>query len=603
MGILIRIERENAMIRRRVKLSTLGPLLNGGVLALAVAILTLVGSRTGIEQGDKIMLYDARTTLTIAARMLSNPLYALDVRTLHSTLNNFLGDTNIVHVAVRDASGQIVAEATDGWAPQESFSRELVDQAFAQRDVVHREQEGYIVLAGPVAVGAEQIGTLTTVVDPSRGISNINAYMRVALTSGAIVVVVVILITVFAQRLTAPLKTLATAADGIGSGNLDITVPIRGTEETATLGIAMERMRADLQALYSEMTQQTVAQERRANQLQVATEVAQAATAELDLSALLQRVVTLISERFDFYHTGLFLLDEAGEWAVLQATAGKDDQPTAKRGHRVRVGQNNVIGSVTRQGRPQRASDLEQGATYFDHPDLPTMPSQLALPLQARGEIIGALDVYSAQPGAFSDEDVNVLQVVANQIALAINNAKLFQQAQQSLAAVQRAYGELSQKAWAGMLQVRPQLGYYCDASGVTPLAERPDARQDGDLPEVSIPVMVRGQVIGSISAHKPGEAGGWTAEEFTLMQAMTEQLSVALENARLHQETQHRATRDRLIGQVTSQVRQSLDLETVLRTAVDQIQQALRLEKVAIRLATENQDVPRTTAQEQENR
>jgi GAF domain-containing protein/HAMP domain-containing protein len=589
------------MTRRRVKLSTLGPLLNGGMLTLAVAILTLVGSQTGINQGEKIVLYNARITLTTAARLLFNPLYALDVRTLDSTLNKFLGDTNIVHVTVRDASGQIVSEATDDWAPQESFSRELAAQAFAQRDIVHRELEGHIVLAGPIAVGSEQIGTLTTVIDPSRGISNTGAYMSVALTSLAILVVVVVLITVLSRRITAPLRALATAADGIGRGNLDIAVPIRGTEETATLGIAMERMRADLQALYSGMAQQAATQERRANQLRVATEIAQVATAELDLSALLQRVVMLIGKQFDFYHTGLFLLDEAGEWAVLQAAAGKDGQPIAQRGHRVRVGQNNVVGHVTRQGQPRRVSNLEQDASYFDHLDLPTVPSQLVLPLQARGETLGALDVYSAQPDAFSDEDVNVLQIVANQIALAINNARLFQQAQQNLAAVQRAYGELSQKAWAGMLQVRPQLGYYCDASGVTSVTERPDTHRHGDLPEVSIPVTVRGQVIGSISAHKPGDAGGWTAEEFSLMQAMTEQLSVALENARLHQETQHRATRDRLIGQVTSQVRQSLDLETVLRTAVDQIQQALRLEKITIRLATENQDVPPMTVQQQD--
>jgi GAF domain-containing protein len=237
-------------------------------------------------------------------------------------------------------------------------------------------------------------------------------------------------------------------------------------------------------------------------------------------------------------------------------------------------------------------------AVFFDNPDLPDTRSEMALPLRARGEIIGALDVQSQEPEAFSEEDVAVLQTLADQVAMAISNARLFQQAQESLEAERRAYGELSREAWGEMVRTRPGLGYRYEEGGVAPLAGHPTSQgergRDGgeqrsepveELPELALPVRVRGQVIGTINAHKPGDTGEWTAEEAALMETLTEQLSVALESARLYQDTQRRAAREQLSGEVTARMRETLDMDTVLQTAAREMREALNLAEAEVRM------------------
>ena len=194
---------------------------------------------------------------------------------------------------------------------------------------------------------------------------------------------------------------------------------------------------------------------------------------------------------------------------------------------------------------------------------------------------------------------------MADQVALAIGNARLFQQAQESLEAERRAYGELSRQAWQTLLQARSDLRYVCDERGLMPATDAVEphmhvAAQTGeavvateDERAVALPIKVRDQVIGVINVHKP-EQGAWTDEQVALVETLTEQLGVALESARLYQDSQRRAAREQLVGQVTARMRESLDMETVLRTAVNEMRQALGLEGVIVQLA--RPELPRAT-------
>jgi GAF domain-containing protein len=109
----------------------------------------------------------------------------------------------------------------------------------------------------------------------------------------------------------------------------------------------------------------------------------------------------------------------------------------------------------------------------------------------------------------------------------------------------------------------------------------------------LAIPIQVREQVIGVLDAHKPKEAGGWTDEEIALIQTLVDQLSVALDSARLYQDAQRRAVRERLIGDTTARMRESLELETLLKTAATEMRRALDLKDLVIRLATPEEDEP----------
>jgi GAF domain-containing protein len=340
-------------------------------------------------------------------------------------------------------------------------------------------------------------------------------------------------------------------------------------------------------ALEERMVERTHELSRRMSYLEATAEVAREAASVLDVSDLLSQVVTSVSERFGFYHTGLFLLDSSGKWAVLQAASSPGGQQMLARGHRMPVG-TGIVGQAVSQGEPRIALDVGKDAVVFDDPDLPDAHSEVALPLRARGEVIGALDVQSLEPEAFTDEDVIALLALADQVAVAIHNARLFEGVQQSLEAERRAHAEFGRGGWADMVRSRPESGYRYYQQEVTPIrgdGERSESPPE-DLPTLTLPVKFGDQVVGTIQARKPVDGGEWTPEEVSLMGTLAEQLSVALDSARLHEEAQRRASREELLGSVGTRIRETLDVESVLKTTAQEVRRALGLPEVVIRLA-----------------
>ncbi|MBN1977123.1 MAG: GAF domain-containing protein [Anaerolineae bacterium] len=356
----------------------------------------------------------------------------------------------------------------------------------------------------------------------------------------------------------------------------------------------LEMERGGLEEAVQERTRDLA---RRTQYLEAAAMIARDAASELDMQGLLSRVVALISERFGFYHTSVFLLDPAGERAELRAASSEGGRRMLARGHRLQVGAEGIVGYVARQGAHRVALDVGKDAVHFDNPDLPDTRSEIALPLRARGEIIGVLDVQSTEPEAFSGEDVTALQALADQVAVAISNARLFQQVEESVVAERRAYGELSQRAWRALLHEETGLGFYSSEHGITPagdmwLPEMDSVLRTGEMARgddgdrLAIPIKIRDQVIGVIDGRKPDGAGTWTQEEIELLQVLTERLGLALEGARLYRDSQRREARERTVGRITARVRETLDMDTVLKVAVQELRRSLGLPEVVIRLA-----------------
>lgn len=361
----------------------------------------------------------------------------------------------------------------------------------------------------------------------------------------------------------------------------------------------LEAQRAGLEVTVQERTLDLT---RRAHYLEVTAAIAREATSELELGALMTRVVTSISEQFDFYHAGLFLLDSVGEWAELKAASSAGGQKMLARSHRLRVGQEGMVGYVSQRGEPRIALDTGKDAVFFNNPDLPETRSAVTLPLLSRGRVIGVLDVQSTAPDAFAQEDIAVLQILADQIATAINNARLFQQVEESIQTERRAYGELSGQAWANLLGAQRGLGFMSDRQTVTPVGDTWTPHMQtalttgqtavaADSAALAIPIKVRDRVIGVIDGRKRDGSGQWTEDEIALLQTLAEQSALALESARLYQDTQFRAARERMIGEVTGRIRETLDVEAVLKTAAGEIRQALQLERLVVRLGAPGED------------
>ena len=245
------------------------------------------------------------------------------------------------------------------------------------------------------------------------------------------------------------------------------------------------------------------------------------------------------------------------------------------------------------------ASQAEADTVRLVTSELPDTRSEAALPLRSRGQVVGALTVQSDQPGAFDEDALAALQAMADQVAVALDNARLFAESEAALDAERRAYGELTQQAWLDLLHRQPGRGYRYEAQSVRPATgdwapEMIQAVHEGALVErrgagdvtVALPLRVRGQVIGVLHVSTGEADAEWTDEQTTLLQTVAEQLGLALEGARLYEGTQRSAARERTVADVGTRVRASLDLETMLRTAASEMRQALNLGDLVIRLA-----------------
>jgi signal transduction histidine kinase/CheY-like chemotaxis protein/HAMP domain-containing protein len=256
---------------------------------------------------------------------------------------------------------------------------------------------------------------------------------------------IVSLFVIFASsQFSKPIIDMTRAAEKIADGDLSVQAEVRSTDEIGTLGAAFNSMTTQLRDLVEtleirvrERTQQLAVQNEslqlRSRQLQTVAEVARSIVSTREVDTLLNQVTRLVSDRFGFYHAGIFLLDENNEYAVLRAANSEGGRRMLDRRHRLRVGQVGIVGYVTGTGEPRIATDVGEDAVFFNNPDLPATRSEMALPLKLGGVIIGALDVQSTESNAFTEADVTLFTTLADQISVAIENANAYEISQQTL--------------------------------------------------------------------------------------------------------------------------------------------------------------------------
>ena len=355
-------------------------------------------------------------------------------------------------------------------------------------------------------------------------------------------------------------------------------------QEHREAGAERERLLADL--------------ERRALQLQTAAQVSQAIGSNLNMDELLPRVVNLVRERFDLYYTGLFLVDQTGEWtgepdkwAVLRAGTGEAGRKMLEAGHKLEVGGASMVGWCIANRQARIALDVGKEAARFSNPLLPRTRSELALPLVSRGQVIGAMTVQSDLPAAFTQEDITTLQTMADQLANAIENARLYERAQAALKEMEATQRHYVQKAWAEYLSSVKTTHYETGRPGSAPWGDAvlPEMQQAVKQQSTVVlagndhgeeithstlvsPISLRGSVIGVLGIHDDQETRQWTAEEIALVEAVTERMAQTAENLRLFDEAQRRAAREQAINEITAYIRTSSTLEGVLNSAVREI-------------------------------
>jgi GAF domain-containing protein/HAMP domain-containing protein len=450
-------------------------------------------------------------------------------------------------------------------------------------------------------------------------------YIALATNVGAALLGVLLAMTVsyfITHGITSSLAGLAGTAAQIASGDLERTAEVKRSDEIGALAQSFNSMTAQLRdtigGLERRVAERTQELERHSAYMETSTEVGRAASSILDADQLIRQVVELIRERFALYYVGLFLTDEAGEWAVLQAGTGEAGQAMLARGHRLKVGQG-MIGWCVANAQARIALHAEEDVVRAAAAELPDTRSEAALPLRSRGRVLGALTIQDDKPDAFDEDSIAVLQTMADQVAVALDNARLFTASQEALETTRRVYSRLSQEAWAELLRARPALGYRSREGGVAKVSGvwRADMEQalsegktiqgdgalapvlgaaKGDMAEGSdgearlplvVPIKVREDVIGVLDTYKPASAGEWTSDEIAVMETLADQLGMTLESARLYQDAQSRAGRERLTREITDKMRSATSVEGIVQAAVDELFSVLGTSRAFVRLGS----------------
>ncbi len=399
------------------------------------------------------------------------------------------------------------------------------------------------------------------------------------------------------QFLLKPISNLKTAAEMITSGNRTIRARVESRDEIGQLAAAFNSMTTQLEGLISgleaRVTERTADLEeahvqvsRRAGQFEAIAQVSRTISAAQNIGELLPLVTRLISQHFGFYHVGIFLIDETGEFAELRAANSEGGQRMLARGHRLRVGQVGIVGRVTETGSPRIALDVEADAAYFDNPDLPDTRSEMALPLKFGDRIIGALDVQSTQPNAFAPEDADILSILADHVSAAIQNARLFEESRQALTEAETAYRQLTRQSWADIRRQIPLLGYRFDGDKPEPITNGHPGRKTKSAQTLAIPLRLRGVTIGKLQIKPPDGKHVWTEDEIVISQAIAERVAIAAENARLIVESQKRAAKEQTISEISAEIGASVNLDHILRTAVREMGRILPGAEVSIQIS-----------------
>jgi GAF domain-containing protein/HAMP domain-containing protein len=451
-----------------------------------------------------------------------------------------------------------------------------------------------------------------------------NSLMQVlALASLAALGLAVGVSLVVTRSITQPLADLTEVSERIADGDLSLTAPVTSQDEVGTLAQRFNSMTAQMRELIGTLEERVAERthelERRSTYLEASSEIGRATSSILDPDELIRVAVELVQNRFGPSRVALFLLDGAGRGAVLRAGCLQAGEVPLERGYRIPVGESTgaLTGWCIYHGQarvsprgireepagpsqPPGPRPMAQSASLRASASARPQLAEAALPLRSRGQVLGALTVQDDRPDAFDEETMAALQTIADQVAVALDNAQLFVRSQQALEAERRAYGQLSREAWMELIHGRRTRGYRCDEEGVRPLSDvtpRPLSRTSVDAtpatgqgPEMAMPIVVRDQTIGTLvfskAAQEEAEAT-WSDDEIALMQAMVDELGQALESARLYHDTQRRAAREQAIRQVTEQMRRAVDVEAILQNTVVELAKAMGAPRAYVRLGT----------------
>jgi GAF domain-containing protein len=374
---------------------------------------------------------------------------------------------------------------------------------------------------------------------------------------------------------------------------------IERNEELRSLSAGLEKT---IKARTAELELANQHNERRAKQFEAISQVSRAINQTQGLQDLLPQITQVISQQFSFYHVGIFLLDKNNEYAMLAAANSEGGQKMLARDHKLKVGQVGIVGNVAKTGIPRIALDTGADAIYFNNPDLPETHSEMALPLfMGERQLIGVMDVQSTEQNAFRQEDIQILATLADQVSVAIANARLYEDTQKSLLESEMFYRHDIQTGWTKFTHAQKIAGIH--RQGMRSNLYTKSIKLDGEEEvihsktryinknnsQMTVPVKLRGQIVGMLNV-KTDEKREWTGDEMDIITAIVERAALSIENARLLAESRTAAEKERVIGEISAKISASTKIETILKTAVRELGNQINDAQISVEIESSDE-------------
>jgi len=547
-----------------------------------------------------------RVLVDIASTFLFNPLYSLRVSDIDEVLNSLVAEEDIVFVLVRNIDGEIVRTAGADQAANADLLSTLATWAINQRQMVWQVTADQLFITGPISVGSVQIGTLTI----GLSLQPIAEQLRIATISvvlSSLVALGLSLSGVFlvSRYLTRPIQALTAAAEAIGQGEYDISLHQEGAQELQVLGQTFEMLAASLKQSEAEISARIRGQEMMAA-------LSERLNAILDLEDLLVEMVNQVKDNFGYYHAHIYLLDDTQQKLVVAAGTGQAGEEMKAKGHNIALNApTSLVARAARSGEVVRVDNVRLVDDWLSNPLLPDTCSEMAVPILLESQVVGVLDVQQDKVAGLDERDAGLLRSLASQVAVAIRNARLFEEVETALAEAQAAQERYLEQSWqqakassrsGQYYYARPDASILSEAvivqakqaalTGNDPAIVTLEQNGSEDVADTSAksivaPIKLRNTAIGSLQLHPLRNDQSWSEDDLAVVEAVVDELAQAAESLRLFEETRERASFESLVAEITEKLRQAPTLDILTKTAAEALGNALGVSHSLIKVGT----------------
>lgn len=444
--------------------------------------------------------------------------------------------------------------------------------------------------------------------------SSVNSLIGSVVLALFVIFIAIAAVVISARSIVQPITALAQITENFAAGKLSARASVDRKDEIGALAKAYNFMATQFQDIIVGLEQRVADRTRdlegQTNRLRITAEISRDLASARVLSDLLERSAKLIQDRFQFDHTAIYLLDTNKEYAVLAASPSEAGKELLAKHYQVRVGETGIIGRVAASGESRISRNTNLDVAYLHNPLLPLTQSEMALPLRAENQVIGVLDIQNNIPNTFVEDDLSILQILADQLAAAIERTRLLQEFERNLQELETAYGLYTRDNWNNVVEniLNGKTGYRFDNIRIESTTELPELGQQAldqgtivtsngnqhrdNQHTVAVPIKLRGHPIGVITLKLKE---GYPEETISTVEQASERLASAFESARLYEEARLRADREQSISQVTTAISSAGTYEEILQTTVREIGTTLRGTEVSIQILHESKDGKQT--------